>query len=458
MNNLFPSHKQQTDSDFKTLWEKGLIVCDANVLLDLYRLPESAQQDLISIFSNKKIKDRIWLPFQVALEYTHNKVDVISDQKNKFNEVRKILTGAEENFETSYATLTKKLDELQLKKRHHLIDPEKFIDDSVLSSAKEKIRQFHEHLNELEKKQQDVNDIDKIGETVTTLFDGKVGEPFPKEKLETLYKEGEKRYNEEIPPGYKDKAKEGFYMHNDRKLLKKYGDLILWEEIIEKCQQEKTEYLLLVTGDVKQDWWREKRGKKLGPRYELLNEIYHRVESMKFFHIYDTSNFMRYAREQVKIDIKQESIDETRELEQSKIKLQNRTSQLSIRGRIRKLLRTTFPLIEAKFVGFGPTKKYINIPPKDLRTVLVETLSNVSEHALGQAVTIKFLDEENYVLLCFTNHRKLGNESSYYNNRGNGLSVINKIMAKYGEAQARIDGPRFYVNLYFDKKFVSYDD
>jgi len=457
MNKLFPSHRQLTDTDFKTLWEKGLIVCDANVLLDLYRLPESAQHDLISIFSNKKIKDRIWLPFQVALEYTHNKVDVISDQKNKFNEVRKILSGAEESFETAYSTLTKKLDDLQLKKRHHLIDPEKFIDDSVLSSVKEQIMQFNKHLNELEKKQQDVNDIDKISETVNALFDCKIGEPFPTEKLEAIYREGEKRYNEEIPPGYKDKAKDGFYMYNDRKLLKKYGDLILWEEVIQKCQQEKTEYLLLVTGDIKEDWWREKRGKKLGPRYELLNEIYHRVESMKFFHIYDTSNFMRYAREHGKIDIKQESIDETIELEQSKIELKKRPSRLSIKGRIRKLLQT-FPLIEAKFVGFGPTKKFINIPLKDLQTVLLETLSNVSEHALGKAVTIKFLATENYVLLSFTNHRKLGSESSYYNNRGTGLSVINEIMAKYGEAQTRIDGLTFYVNLYFDKQFVSYGD
>jgi hypothetical protein len=457
MDKLFPSHKQQTDSDFKTLWEKGLIVCDANVLLDLYRLPESAQQDLISIFSNKKIRDRIWLPFQVALEYTHNKVDVISDQKNKFNEVRKILTGTEENFETAYATLTKKIDDLQLKKRHSLIDPEQFINDSILNGIKEKIKQFQEHLNELEKKQQDVNDNDRIGETISELFNDKIGERFSKEKLEALYKEGEKRYNEEIPPGYKDKVKEGFYMHHDSKFLRKYGDLILWEEIIQKCQNENTEHLLLVTGDVKEDWWREKRGKKLGPRYELLNEIYYRVRSMKFFHIYDSSNFMKYAKEYAKIDIKQESINETIELEKSKIQLRDIVSRLSIRGRILKLLHK-FPLIEAKFVGFGPTKKYINIPVKDLQAVLMETLSNVSEHALGKTVTIKFLATENYALLSFTNHSKPEKETPYYNNRGTGLTLIGEIMSKYGEAQIRFDGPTFYVNLYFQNQYVTYGE
>ena len=55
MDKIFKSHKELTDNDFKLLWEKGLFVFDTNVLLDLYRLPESAKNDLLSILLNKKI-------------------------------------------------------------------------------------------------------------------------------------------------------------------------------------------------------------------------------------------------------------------------------------------------------------------------------------------------------------------------------------------------------------------
>ena len=53
--------------------------------MDLYRLPKSAREDLISIFKSDKFKDRIWIGFQVILEFLNNRFEAISDQKNKFN-------------------------------------------------------------------------------------------------------------------------------------------------------------------------------------------------------------------------------------------------------------------------------------------------------------------------------------------------------------------------------------
>ena len=61
MNEVIKSHKDVTEEDFIKLWEKGLFVFDTNVLLDLYRLPESAKKDLLNILNDNKINNRVWL-------------------------------------------------------------------------------------------------------------------------------------------------------------------------------------------------------------------------------------------------------------------------------------------------------------------------------------------------------------------------------------------------------------
>src|SRR5690606_8363069 len=112
---------------------------------------------------------------------------------------------------------------------------------------------------ELEKKQSDVNDSDKLKDLVLQIFNGKIGQGFDKKKLQEIYKEGDKRYDTKTPPGYKDIKKEGAHLYEDKEYIRKFGDLILWKEIIEKSKSENLKYVVLVTGDVKEDWWFEKR-------------------------------------------------------------------------------------------------------------------------------------------------------------------------------------------------------
>ena len=44
--------------------------------------------------------------------------------------------------------------------------------------------------------------------------------------------------------------------------IKKYGDLILWYQIIDKAKESKKP-IILISGDVKEDWWLEKNGKRI---------------------------------------------------------------------------------------------------------------------------------------------------------------------------------------------------
>lgn len=312
IENLIKVHKEADNIDFDKIWQEGIFIFDSNVLLDLYRLPASASEDLLRVLKSKEFTDRIWIGFQVLVEFLNNRHEAISDQKNKFGIVRNHLTECSSQYAELFSTLSGELSQLKLKQRHSLIDPDKFITPKNIDSGIKFIQDFIEHLDSLEKKQSDVNDKDSIQNLVIELFNGKIGEGFTKEELEGFYKLGEDRYKNSIPPGYKDKGKTGSYLVDDREFIRKFGDLILWHEIIRKANSENLKYVVLITGDVKEDWWYEKRGKRLGPRRELLNEIYYKVPSLEFFHMYDTSNFLMRARDAFKINVQESSIKEAK--------------------------------------------------------------------------------------------------------------------------------------------------
>lgn len=274
LETLLKIHTDSESLDFNEVWENGVFVFDSNVLLDLYRLPESASRDLINVLKNETFNKKVWVGFQVILEFLSNRHEAIGDQKNKFNTVRGLIDEAIAQYEEVFENLSRELSKLKLKQRHSLIDPDKFITPDNISDGRNFLELFIEELSVLENKQSDVNDEDNIKDVVLGIFKEKIGEGFSKKELDEIYKLGEKRYQNNIPPGYKDKAKQGSYKVEDREFVRKYGDLILWKEILRKAKSEDISHVVLVTGDVKEDWWLEKRGKKLGPRKELLNEIY----------------------------------------------------------------------------------------------------------------------------------------------------------------------------------------
>ncbi len=74
MKNLFPGYYRPTDEQLKKNFEEGVFCFDTNVLLNLYRFTAPSREELLSILQHQKIKDRVWLPHQVALEYHENRI------------------------------------------------------------------------------------------------------------------------------------------------------------------------------------------------------------------------------------------------------------------------------------------------------------------------------------------------------------------------------------------------
>ena len=64
---------------------------------------------------------------------------------------------------------------------------------------------------------------------------------------------------------------------------KKYGDFIIWKQLIEHAIDTKKN-VIFVTDDEKEDWWEEFNGKTIGPRPELSKEF--REKTSKLFLMY----------------------------------------------------------------------------------------------------------------------------------------------------------------------------
>ena len=59
MRDLFPGY--YAPEDFQELWDKATFVLDANVLLNLYRFPKPAAEELLRVLD--KVSDRLWVPY-----------------------------------------------------------------------------------------------------------------------------------------------------------------------------------------------------------------------------------------------------------------------------------------------------------------------------------------------------------------------------------------------------------
>ncbi|MCK9330483.1 MAG: PIN domain-containing protein [Candidatus Cloacimonetes bacterium] len=97
--------------------------------------------------------------------------------------------------------------------------------------------------------------------------------PFSVKEIIQIFKEGEIRYSNKIPPGYMDQDKEN----------NKYGDLIIWKELIYWAKKN-SEDVLFVTNDNKPDWKSDFSQQKLKQEFfEETGQKIHILNSPDFF-------------------------------------------------------------------------------------------------------------------------------------------------------------------------------
>jgi hypothetical protein len=290
MKNAFYEFYKLDEDKIRSIWDKGILVVDTNVLLDLYRLASPSREDLKK--SIKYFKDRIWLPYQVGLEFHRNREKVIKDLGDK----------TYQDFNDTIEQVTQKaLESFKIFHRHPCI---KYNDiEKIINRAKDDLKRksdnwkgdYHFSI-----------DNDDILKWVTETFDNKIGEEETLEQLLAIYEKGATRYAAKIPPGYKDKDNKGKKEEGERYL---YGDLIIWWAVINKAKQDNVD-IVFITNDNKEDWYEKEKGETKGPRYELLREFH--KETSRDILIMSESAFLNEIKERTEVKVKPESIEDAK--------------------------------------------------------------------------------------------------------------------------------------------------
>lgn len=290
-----------SDSDPESIWSSAFVVLDSSVLLNLFRLPVSARDRLLQVL--EAIREQLWLPHHVGLEYHRNRSKVQQEQRDRFRQVRDQLIKIRSDFKS-------KLESLQLRKRHALIDADPLI-DRIDSS----IDDFLDRLNQTEREQGELYRGENLQSRLADLFTGRVGERPKAAWLEEVQKEGKKRFEAGMPPGYLD-AKKGSeatstaaFSHGGLFYQRKFGDLIVWKQILEQKEQLSSKWLVFVTDDLKDDWWERSGSQRIGPRPELIEEL-NRETSAEGLLLFSSERFLATAANALNIQLGEDTLAE----------------------------------------------------------------------------------------------------------------------------------------------------
>ena len=275
MKEAIKEYIEYTEQEKKDLWNDATFVFDTNVFLNLYRYSNKTREQLFSSFEH--FKSRIWMPYQVALEFCKDRYKVIDEANRRFDtfeeEVRKFT-------DTWRARL--RLEDND----EDISELSGYLKNWIFAKRTSNFLVF------------DATE-DIVFNKILELFDGKSGKEFDDKEKKCIEQEGEKRYNLKFPPGYRDNSKNA----------NQYGDLFVWKEILNHAK-EKSVDIVFVTHDQKEDWWNISSGKTIGPRIELRKEFYDKTGQR--FHMYTMTSFLSHVNENKGSIVDKETIDEVK--------------------------------------------------------------------------------------------------------------------------------------------------
>jgi hypothetical protein len=262
-------------------------VLDTNVLLHLYRYSEAAQVQFLELL--RLVRKRLFIPYQVALEFHRNRADVIAEQLAIADKTVAALDAEIKNLDVA-------MDSVLTHKYHPYIDRSK-----VLSGLKDALVRSREAIADGSQRYHADFGADPVLAAVHDVIDGHIGEPFSREELAEIYKEADDRYARQVPPGYKDIKKPA----PDR-----YGDLVLWKEVLRYGAAHNCP-AIIVTDDNKEDWIWRTHGRTISIRPEMRREYYDVANQPVW--LYTPERFMQEASKSLGQTVQQDILNEISE-------------------------------------------------------------------------------------------------------------------------------------------------
>ncbi|EAD0588962.1 hypothetical protein FH021_01575 [Listeria monocytogenes] len=288
LKELFPEFYQTNLNESDLSGQNGnLIVFDTNYLLDIIQMPTTVSKKYIEAL--EKVKDNIYIPYLVALEFNFKKSSIKKDKIKKIKNYKDLV-------EQSVASLSDNIKNIDLVDTKEL---EEFTKEIL-----ELTKIYSKNLtNLIEQKIESIITKEEAGlyEKLLQIIESKIGDKYEQEWITQVEAEGEERYEQQIPPGFTDTSKENekdsIRRYGDIKYQRKYGDLIIWKDIIEhskKCDMVGKK-VIFITNDGKSknktDLLYKVNGMIVGPHIYLMNEL--QIQSKKELHILNNLRFVQ---------------------------------------------------------------------------------------------------------------------------------------------------------------------
>ncbi|MEH0972801.1 PIN domain-containing protein [Micromonospora sp. CPCC 205546] len=283
----FEGYVTPTTDEYAQVLRTGMVVLDANVLLNLYRYTADARDDLLAVLT--KLSDRLWVPHQVLREFWRNRDRVLRDprdtaktaeelQKARGEAVRAVRTWVNrvsltpERASAIIEQLTAGFDKV-------LLNVDEFKDTAAIDAARD-------------------TNTDVVLRSLNSILRGRVGEPLNEKDMNVALVEAQRRLDEKVPPGYMDRKKDN---------AEGAGDYLVWEQFLREAEKRRSD-VIFVTGDVKEDWWREVGGERRGPRVELVDELRDRA-GVRLFMV-RPAQLLSYGRAVLSVTVREDSVQD----------------------------------------------------------------------------------------------------------------------------------------------------
>lgn len=284
----FASRRTPTREDYQRALTSGLVVPDANVLLDLYRYDPEAQDKLLDVL--ERLGPQLWVPHQVLAEFWRRREDALHDLE----------TAAQHSQEKFGKLLTEAIEELnQWANRTALPDDRvAALYDKLEAGFRDIEAVIRDGLATTKAQQSSDTNADQVLVRLERILDGRVGPRLEPEDEEEAIQEGLRRVAAKEPPGYKD---------NDKVGNSQSGDYLVWEQTLREASR-RDRPVLFITKDSKEDWWLQVRGQRRGPRTELIEEMRSRAGVQLL--MTRTDNLLRLARELLDVDVPETTVED----------------------------------------------------------------------------------------------------------------------------------------------------
>ncbi|MBF6194158.1 PIN-like domain-containing protein [Nocardia sp. CDC186] len=308
MKAVLPEWYGPNDDQIKSFVTEATIALDANILLAPYRVGDKQRTDLFKVL--RQVSERLWVPYQSALEYQRNRLSVASQQQQLYDSIAKIGT---ERFDEALEGTIAKLEELRSQAIKGLRDND--ISGVIANGFSETLEEIKK-VGKLrkEKMRQDFDELrqkhaidftivrkdDPIrAELDSIILPGNIGKRLDGPTRSDRVKKAQERVSNGIPPGYKDAGKED-----------PTGDCLIWFELLDLAKESSRPVLFVTDDEKKEDWYERVHGQTIGPRVEL------RAEMLEFagqpYHQTTLDRFLQLANVHLKSAVPEETISQYR--------------------------------------------------------------------------------------------------------------------------------------------------